>query len=101
MHLKAQLADKVRSLCVVVVARLLLFCQNFGRDTVSYALASSSLTHALTHSRTPQVDDRGYHPTPVYITKQRGPTYVWTFHLRSKQPSAKWTLSGTALILSN
>ncbi|KAM7383622.1 hypothetical protein PAMP_003257 [Pampus punctatissimus] len=26
---------------------------------------------------------------PVYRTKQRGPTYVWTLHLRNKQPPAK------------
>lgn len=37
---------------------------------------------------------------PVYRTKQRGPTYVWTFHLRSKQPPAKWIEAGVALLLS-
>lgn len=37
---------------------------------------------------------------PVYRTKQRGPTYVWSLHLRTKQPPAKWILAGVALLLS-
>nr|XP_020468391.1 dynein heavy chain 11, axonemal-like isoform X3 [Monopterus albus] len=37
---------------------------------------------------------------PLYRTKQRGHTYVWTFHLRTKQPSAKWIVAGVALLLS-
>ncbi|XP_076016721.1 dynein axonemal heavy chain 11 [Genypterus blacodes] len=37
---------------------------------------------------------------PVYRTKQRGPTYVWTLHLRTKQPPAKWITAGVALLLS-
>ncbi|KAL6109087.1 dnah11 [Pungitius sinensis] len=37
---------------------------------------------------------------PVYSTKQRGPTYIWTLHLRTKQPPAKWIAAGVALLLS-
>nr|XP_054596285.1 dynein axonemal heavy chain 11 [Nothobranchius furzeri] len=37
---------------------------------------------------------------PVYRTKQRGSTYVSAFHLRTKQPPAKWVLAGVALLLS-
>ncbi|XP_056236518.1 dynein axonemal heavy chain 11 isoform X2 [Seriola aureovittata] len=37
---------------------------------------------------------------PVYRTKQRGSTYVWTLHLRTKQPPAKWILAGVALLMS-
>ncbi|XP_070822029.1 dynein axonemal heavy chain 11 [Chaetodon trifascialis] len=37
---------------------------------------------------------------PVYRTKQRGPTYVWTVRLRTKQPPAKWIVAGVALLLS-
>ncbi|XP_061632559.1 dynein axonemal heavy chain 11 isoform X3 [Phyllopteryx taeniolatus] len=37
---------------------------------------------------------------PVYRTKHRGSTYVWTFYLRNKQPPAKWILAGVALLLS-
>lgn len=37
---------------------------------------------------------------PLYKTKLRGPTYVWTFPLRTRDPSAKWILAGAALLLS-
>ncbi|XP_028435224.1 dynein heavy chain 11, axonemal isoform X2 [Perca flavescens] len=37
---------------------------------------------------------------PVYRTKQRGPTYVWTIHLRTKQPPTRWIVAGVALLLS-
>ncbi|XP_023680034.2 dynein axonemal heavy chain 11 isoform X2 [Paramormyrops kingsleyae] len=37
---------------------------------------------------------------PLYKTKRRGPTYVWTFPLRTRDPSAKWILAGAALLLS-
>nr|XP_060488661.1 dynein axonemal heavy chain 11 isoform X2 [Panthera onca] len=36
---------------------------------------------------------------PVYKTKMRGPTYVWTFRLKSKDKAAKWVLAGVALLL--
>lgn len=36
---------------------------------------------------------------PVYKTKTRGLTYVWTFRLRSKEKTAKWVLAGVALLL--
>ncbi|XP_026040676.1 dynein heavy chain 11, axonemal isoform X2 [Astatotilapia calliptera] len=37
---------------------------------------------------------------PVYRTKQRGHTYVWTLRLRTKQPATKWIVAGVALLLS-
>lgn len=36
---------------------------------------------------------------PVYRTKMRGPNYVWTFRLKSKEKTAKWVLAGVALLL--
>uniref|UniRef100_A0A8C4N1J5 Dynein axonemal heavy chain 11 n=1 Tax=Equus asinus asinus TaxID=83772 RepID=A0A8C4N1J5_EQUAS len=36
---------------------------------------------------------------PVYKTKMRGPNYVWTFRLKSKEKTAKWVLAGVALLL--
>ncbi|KAL5110547.1 Dynein beta chain ciliary [Taenia crassiceps] len=36
---------------------------------------------------------------PVYKTKVRGPTFVWTFHLRTKEKPAKWIMGGVALLL--
>jgi dynein heavy chain len=36
---------------------------------------------------------------PVYMTRQRGPTFVFCAQLRSKSPPAKWTLAGVAILL--
>ncbi|XP_053409478.1 dynein axonemal heavy chain 11 [Nycticebus coucang] len=36
---------------------------------------------------------------PVYRTKLRGPSYIWTFRLKSKEKTAKWVLAGVALLL--
>ncbi|KAL5106320.1 hypothetical protein TcWFU_007241 [Taenia crassiceps] len=44
-------------------------------------------------------DTRGTYACPVYKTKSRGPTYVWTFNLKTKAKPAKWVLSGAAIIL--
>lgn len=37
---------------------------------------------------------------PVYKTKNRGPTYVWAFNLKTKEKPAKWVLAGVALLLA-
>ena len=47
-----------------------------------------------------QQDLSNTYQCPVYRSKRRGHTYVCTFHLRTKQPPAKWTLAGVALLLS-
>ncbi|NWS08793.1 DYH9 protein, partial [Motacilla alba] len=44
-------------------------------------------------------DTRGLYPCPVYKTRQRGPTYVWTFNLKTKENPSKWVLAGVALLL--
>uniref|UniRef100_A0A8D1JYJ5 Dynein axonemal heavy chain 9 n=1 Tax=Sus scrofa TaxID=9823 RepID=A0A8D1JYJ5_PIG len=44
-------------------------------------------------------DCRGVYPCPLYKTCQRGPTYVWTFHLKTKEKPVKWVLAGVALLL--
>ena len=36
---------------------------------------------------------------PVYRTRSRGLTYVWTFSLKSKDKPTKWTLAGVAILL--
>jgi dynein heavy chain len=36
---------------------------------------------------------------PVYKTQQRGPTFVFTANLRSKQPAAKWVLAGACMVM--
>ncbi|KAM4623876.1 dynein axonemal heavy chain 9 isoform 1-T1 [Polymixia lowei] len=42
---------------------------------------------------------RNVYQCPVYKTRQRGPTYVWTFNLKTKEKPSKWTLAGVALLL--
>ncbi|XP_030390149.1 dynein heavy chain 9, axonemal isoform X7 [Gopherus evgoodei] len=44
-------------------------------------------------------DTRSVYPCPVYKTRQRGPTYVWTFNLKTKENPSKWVLAGVALLL--
>lgn len=44
-------------------------------------------------------DLRNVYECPVYKTRTRGPTYVWTFNLKTKEKAAKWTLAGVALLL--
>ncbi|KAK0086060.1 hypothetical protein PV325_003945 [Microctonus aethiopoides] len=44
-------------------------------------------------------DMRNMYECPLYKTRTRGPTYVWTFNLKSKEKPAKWTLAGVALLL--
>lgn len=43
--------------------------------------------------------DPAIYDCPVYYTTFRGPTYVFLATLRSREPVAKWTLAGVALIL--
>ena len=45
-------------------------------------------------------DLKNSYECPVYKTRQRGPTYVWNFHLKTKENPAKWILAGVALLLS-
>lgn len=46
-----------------------------------------------------KADTRGTYACPIYKTKSRGPTYVWTFNLKTKAKPAKWILGGVAIIL--
>ncbi|KAG7263015.1 hypothetical protein CRUP_036782 [Coryphaenoides rupestris] len=42
---------------------------------------------------------RNMYACPVYKTRQRGPTYIWTYNLKTKEKPSKWTLAGVALLL--
>ena len=44
-------------------------------------------------------ETKNVYECPVYKTKDRGPTYVWNFFLKTKEKASKWTLGGVALIL--
>ncbi|XP_058249288.1 dynein axonemal heavy chain 11 [Hemibagrus wyckioides] len=37
---------------------------------------------------------------PVYRTKLRGSSFIWSFHLKTRHPPAKWVLAGVSLLLS-
>eukprot|EP01135_Chromosphaera_perkinsii_P008555 Nk52_evm21s1400 gene=Nk52_evmTU21s1400 len=43
----------------------------------------------------------GIYECPLYKTKLRGPTYVWTISLKSREAPSKWVLAGVCLLLSN
>ncbi|KAL9894878.1 dynein beta chain, ciliary [Glossina fuscipes] len=44
-------------------------------------------------------DTKNVYECPVYKIRQRGPTYVWTFNLKTKEKPGKWTLAGVCLLL--
>ncbi|XP_054000578.1 dynein beta chain, ciliary-like [Hylaeus anthracinus] len=44
-------------------------------------------------------DLRNMYECPVYKTRSRGPTYIWTFNLRTKDKASKWILAGVAVLL--
>ncbi|XP_076749810.1 dynein beta chain, ciliary-like [Xylocopa sonorina] len=44
-------------------------------------------------------DFKNVYECPVYKTRSRGPTYVWTFNLKTKEKASKWILGGVAIIL--
>ena len=44
-------------------------------------------------------ETKNIYECPVYKTHQRGPTFVWTFNLKTKERPAKWIIAGLALLL--
>ncbi|XP_059622514.1 dynein beta chain, ciliary-like [Phlebotomus argentipes] len=44
-------------------------------------------------------DLKNIYECPVYKTRARGSTYVWTFNLRTLERSSKWILGGVCLLL--
>lgn len=46
-------------------------------------------------------DNKNMYQCPIYKTRQRGPTYVWTFNLKTKEKASKWTLAGVAMLLQS
>ncbi|NWR46185.1 DYH17 protein, partial [Regulus satrapa] len=75
-------------------------------------VASGSIAEARMKELTPEMpvillraipvdrmDTTNVYECPVYKTRMRGPTYVWTFNLKTKEKAAKWVLAGVALLL--
>ncbi|KAL4676954.1 hypothetical protein H8957_008548 [Semnopithecus entellus] len=46
-----------------------------------------------------RMETKNIYECPVYKTRIRGPTYVWTFNLKTKEKAAKWVLAAVALLL--
>ncbi|KAJ1562568.1 Dynein heavy chain 9, axonemal [Cladochytrium tenue] len=85
-----------------------LFMEGARWDTAS-GMIQESLLKELTPSmpviyiKAVPVDKRetkGVYECPVYRTRQRGPTFVWTFNLKTKERPQKWILGGVALLCS-
>ncbi|NWV39884.1 DYH17 protein, partial [Grantiella picta] len=75
-------------------------------------IASGSIAEARMQELTPEMpvillraipvdrmDTINIYECPVYKTRTRGPTFVWTFNLKTKEKAAKWVLAGVALLL--
>lgn len=63
---------------------------------ITKAIVLFGMLQAITQDKQ---DMRNMYECPVYKTRTRGPTYVWTFNLKTKDKPAKWTLAGVALLL--
>lgn len=46
-------------------------------------------------------DSKNMYECPVYKGTMRGPTFVWTFDLKTVEPQSKWILAGVCLLLQN
>ncbi|XP_025160705.1 dynein beta chain, ciliary-like [Harpegnathos saltator] len=44
-------------------------------------------------------ETKNVYECPLYKTRTRGPTYVWTFNLKTRDKPTKWTLAGVAILL--
>ena len=42
---------------------------------------------------------RNLYECPVYKTRERGHSYIWTFNLKTREKPSKWVLAGVALLL--
>ena len=99
-----------------------LFMEGARWDTAAGYIAESNLKElypsmpvmyikAVTQDKQ---ETRNFYECPVYKTRQRGavidtfsrklslssgPTYIWTFNLKTKERPSKWVLAGVALLL--
>ncbi|XP_050446950.1 dynein beta chain, ciliary-like [Cataglyphis hispanica] len=44
-------------------------------------------------------ETKNIYECPIYRTRMRGPTYIWTFNLKTREKPTKWTLAGVAILL--
>ena len=84
-----------------------MFHQGARWDVTTNSIANSRLKEL--HPQMPVIwikavtqdkqETRNLYECPVYKTRQRGPTYIWTFNLKTREKPAKWVLAGVALLL--
>jgi len=84
-----------------------LYMEGARWDTATGSIAESKLkdlfpmmpviwVKAITQDKQ---ETKNIYDCPVYKTRTRGPTFVWTFNLKSKEKPAKWTLAGVGILL--
>ena len=84
-----------------------LYMEGARWDVLTNCLANSRLKElypqmpviwikAITQDK---METRNLYECPVYKTRQRGQSYIWTFNLKTKEKAAKWVLAGVALLL--
>lgn len=86
-----------------------LFLEGAGWDIKQGCLRESVLKELHTpmpviHIKAVTLDKRdtkNIYECPVYITSQRGPTYVFTAQLKTRNDPSHWTLRGVALLLQS
>lgn len=49
--------------------------------------------------RSEKQETKNIYECPVYRTRERGPTYIWTFNLRTEANASKWITGGVAILL--
>nr|CAD7593189.1 unnamed protein product [Timema genevievae] len=76
--------------------KMCLQCDVTKKQKEDFTYSPLSLLQAITQDKQ---DLRNTYECPIYKTRTRGPTYVWTFNLKTKDKPAKWTLAGVALLL--
>jgi len=84
-----------------------LYMEGARWDTLTNSIANSRLKEL--HPQMPVIwiravtqdkqETRNLYECPVYKTRQRGQTYIWTFNLKTREKPAKWVLAGVALLL--
>ncbi|NXJ83957.1 DYH17 protein, partial [Trogon melanurus] len=84
-----------------------LFMEGARWDTQSGAIADARLKELtplmpvifIKAIPVDRMDTKNVYECPVYKTRMRGPTYVWTFNLKTKEKASKWILAAVALLL--
>ncbi|XP_008208864.1 dynein beta chain, ciliary-like [Nasonia vitripennis] len=84
-----------------------LFMEGARWDTATGSIADSRLKELFPQMPVVYIkattqdkqDLKNMYECPVYRTRSRGLTYVWTFNLKSKDKPTKWTLAGVAILL--